>query len=609
MPTGQDLADLLTSVAPGMRYVYGSAPDPSDPHPRSADCCLAGGSLVQTANRGPVPIVDVVPGDTVWAYDDGHLAQREVVRVIEQPVQRVYRLRTSRREVYATANHPFLRIERGMPIGADRPRDPDTNQWKAVDWTPRWARLDALARGDRLVAAGRIPDDGAVHRFSSGASTTASLCWALGLYVADGSSSPRDNSVRVCVYGETREALTEILTPFGRVIHGEKFGLRVHSRALVSIIEEAGLRGSTSTTKRLPPWLWKLPHKQIDAFLDGYLAGDGHIAKRDGAYQFKAANRELIEQIRNLYMVTGRTAPPVTEIRRTRPIVIKGRVVKDAKSLWCFTVYPNQSKGRGRYALNGLGIRRALPDPDLVVETVLHIEECGDVPTYDLTVEGAHSFLVDGLVVHNSGFLRWGYVRLTGNTAFPLGSATQADYCLRHGLGVAKDKAAMTPGAGLTRGFANGPMGHVICSRGNVGGGGMPMSIEAHSRYTSPNVGSWPIVLAHFDVAFLLPGLDYSPPAPPFPPPDWTHLEGSMACIPGDAAPNANGRWPFYEIDRTNKNLLAFNGATLQGSTAPFGVPFVHVPAAASLTDCVMSPRDDAVIVTASDGATYTYPR
>jgi hypothetical protein len=161
---------------------------------------------------------------------------------------------------------------------------------------------------------------------------------------------------------------------------------------------------------RVPPReLWTLPHRLIQAFLDGYTAADGHRLKRasDPALNYKAANRALIEGVRNLHMILGHNVTRVREMKRTRQIVIRGKEVKNARSLWTFEAYETGVKV-GRLAsalLNNQGIAELFPeDSHFAPQRVLAIEPMEVEDTYDITVDDTHNFVAEGLVVHNSGF-------------------------------------------------------------------------------------------------------------------------------------------------------------------------------------------------------------
>lgn len=131
MATGQDLVNkMMTQV--GKRYIFGFEVNLNDRNPRAFDCCLAGDSIVHTA-EGLVEIAEVKPGDKVYSWDGGACSINVVEAVLVQPVQKLFTLQADDRSIRATANHPFLIVDLAHPGGV------------------RWERLDSIVPGDFIV--------------------------------------------------------------------------------------------------------------------------------------------------------------------------------------------------------------------------------------------------------------------------------------------------------------------------------------------------------------------------------------------------------------------------------------------------------------------------
>ena len=227
-------------------------------------------------------------------------------------------------------------------------------------------------------------------------------------------SAARRNRVTLCVFADLREEVQDRLEDYcgNRGSHTPTNGLMLHSELLATGLHKYGLSRdgipAKSTERRLPRELWTLPHGHIQAFLDGYTAADGHRVKRasDPALSYEAANRELVEDVRNLHMILGHNVTRVRELRRTRPIVIRGKEVKNARSLWTFEAYETGVKTANAAAglLNHHGIAELFPaDSHFAPQKVTSIEPMDVEHTYDITVEDAHHFVAEGLVIHNSG--------------------------------------------------------------------------------------------------------------------------------------------------------------------------------------------------------------
>jgi hypothetical protein len=116
------------------------------------DCCLHPDTLVSGPN-GVKKIVDIVPGDMVWSWDNGSLAQHKVIVRSEPRQQMTYKLRLRDRTIKASGNHPFLvAIKNG---------DGRKLRHKGLPtWHTEWRRLDELKRGDILFGLDYASDHG-----------------------------------------------------------------------------------------------------------------------------------------------------------------------------------------------------------------------------------------------------------------------------------------------------------------------------------------------------------------------------------------------------------------------------------------------------------------
>lgn len=133
-----------------------------------------------------------------------------------------------------------------------------------------------------------------------------------------------------------------------------------------------------------------------------------------------------------MHIMLGHPASNISTNNRTKPITIKGKVIKKALPLHTFTVWAGE--GRGEVALRRLpGVAEWLDGGDFTLAKVLEVSDEGVQETYDLEVQGAHNFIADGVVVHNSGFMsaiesvirgqkphrRWSTHAFSGRTAPP----------------------------------------------------------------------------------------------------------------------------------------------------------------------------------------------
>jgi hypothetical protein len=511
---------LLWAIAQkGEAYVFGAEVPLTAQDGDAWDCCLAEGSLVHT-DRGCLPIEEVEAGDLVPAWGDGGLERRKVVRVMDQGLQAVYRLRTRNRTVIATANHPFLVVRRKARRGVG----------VVVEWRTEWARLDTLRRGDLVVTLDHLDGAEEQQALSDGTVVTEDVAWLLGVLIGDG--TVRRNDVRVCVFGELRDRVRSVITrTWGvRCSDDESAGLLVRRNHALSMTLMDALGVHRAENKRIPPIVWRLPASGQRAFLDGYQDADGHTDKR-GYRAYHSASRRLVGEARLLHVQLGDNVSNLTTTHRRRPIVINGKTVKRALPLHSFQMYPDSNR-RGQTQLDVYGARRAVPDRRFSAERVLGIDPMGDAPTWDIEVEGAHNFVAEGLVVHNSELVQWSCGKAGVAPAVPDGAFNQWSQIKQaNGLISVRD-GINTRGALLFAGDGTGSgrdaIFHVAFSLGDG------TTIEARGKKWG--VGCWASV-GRFDFAGRIGGIDYSKGVQPLTPPP----PAVVPAFPGTTKLGASG--------------------------------------------------------------------
>lgn len=435
----------------GYKYKFGGELTGSSPG--NCDCCLVAGSMVHT-DRGPIPIESVVPGDIVQSFDEGRLVSRKVVGWQDSGEQEAFSVVCQNRTVTASANHPFLRARFDEYIKGRGQGQPPNFEW---------VRLDELQKGDWLVSCLHHQfDEPDPTMLSDGTIIDTDVAWLIGLFLADGSiavnpTRTRANAVSWCNYGEDRQRVHEIVAK----VWGEKIantgrdsdshGVTFSNADFCSLWLEL-FEGRTSRTKTVPQIILDSSPAIWLAFLDGHAAGDGHTDKR-GYLAVHMANEFLARQLRAMRVMLGQRVSNVRIQKRTKPISIKGVAVKDAADLWSFETYPGievghatRMKWRGHYGLS---------DPTLGYERVLRIKSVGIRPTYDIEVEGAHNFVSDGIVVHNSEGSEWAARNTNVSPKLPDGSAYQFDHCDKNGGRITLEEARNTPGSLIFKSYSN----------------------------------------------------------------------------------------------------------------------------------------------------------
>jgi len=383
--------------------------------------CLTADTKVFLNPRGAVTIAEVKADDWVYALDLNTMAivKRPVKGVVCTGVKPVFKLTTENfREIKATANHPFLVLQRAG------------KHWRLV-----WKPLEQLRVGDYIALSQGLPDEGKPYRIGYQPQlkrikikprlpreTSEELMWLLGLYLGDGFIERGGRNVPRRVYfavpegDPARPKLIELLQQlFGVGWKPKGISVTVNSAILADFLLSLGFSG-TAREKHLPSWVFGLPLRQKLAFIEGYLDADGHVRRHQGKdgklygqVTFASCNRELLEDLKLLMISCGLSPLKISSYSRERVLVGQYKGVYT-------THYLNLPLGDLEMMRAKAAVR-----PSVEFVRVLAVEPWGEEPVYDIEVEGAHNFIANGLIVHNS--------RLTMKypSVYMLGKGARAD--------------------------------------------------------------------------------------------------------------------------------------------------------------------------------------
>ena len=339
--------------------------------------CLTGDSGV-LVNNDVVPIAQIEPGAMVYSLDnDMQWRRRPVLAKRFSGRQQVHLLRTeTHREVRATANHPFLTL---------------TKQGKHVALA--WKRLDQLTTKDLVAISGTLPDHGKARAFEPipnrgtkavtlPETSTEELMWLLGVYVGDGyvernrvyfAVPPADKS-----HARVLESLTGL---FGVDFEVRKGVVRINSVWLRDWLMHLGFAGKAHQ-KRVPAWVYRLPREQRLAFIEGYIAADGHRRANHKNLSITSVNRPLLEDVKALAIACGLDPRKISRWSRIEKKPL-GKVEKE-------------------YTHHFLYFGEGQLDQPVYFSRVSAIEALDVQDTWDIEIEGTHNFVANGFVVHNS---------------------------------------------------------------------------------------------------------------------------------------------------------------------------------------------------------------
>ena len=244
-----------------------------------------------------------------------------------------------------------------------------------------------------------------------------------GYLIGDGSVS--SNNCSIC--GIDQDYLNDLIACLNRLSFGyhkfiDKNGVTVvqlkkKSKEGISPrqwIRDIGIAGKTSKTKNIPAFVWKGTDEQVIAFLSAYFHCDGCISYRDKGKRnilisMTTISKELAIGLQRLFLRLG--------------IAMKLRVRMQKKGfaynrgLTNYKYYQVEStdqdtasrflermdiKGYKFEKLKGFSPQKKTFEQEFWPDIVKEVNQCGLLPCRCLTVSAGHSFIIDGVVVHNT---------------------------------------------------------------------------------------------------------------------------------------------------------------------------------------------------------------
>lgn len=440
----------------------------TDKKPMLADLresgCLTAGTRILRADTG----AEVTFGELmrtgerplVWSLDERlRMVARPMTNVFPSGRKEVFRLRlASGREVEATSNHPFMKLD---------------------GWTP----LGELKVGDRVAAPRRVPEPVDTQRLDD------SEVILLAHMIGDGSCVKRQPIRYASVDEANLAAVTASAAYFGvTAIRDDYPAARVATLRLpaperlargrrnpiAAWLDGLGLFGCRSYEKFVPEAVFRAPNDQVALFLRHLWATDGSVrwdAKvGQGRIYYASTSRRLIDDVAQLLLRVGvfariKHAPKLgyrdswhlhiygaeNQLRFLRHVGVHGakdaaaqqvvaqleglvrnpnldtvprevwarvREVLAAKQIthrqfasamgsqFCGSAMWKRSPGRSRLhraaaVLDDADIH-ALATTHVYWDTVVEITSLGEEDVYDGTVSDTHNFVADGISVHNS---------------------------------------------------------------------------------------------------------------------------------------------------------------------------------------------------------------
>ena len=341
--------------------------------------------LIQMANGERKKLKNINKGDQV-INKDGKSTKVEINHDLGEIDS--YKITTfSGREVYAGYNHPFM-----TPDGWIETQNLNKNDILAIRANNK-IEPECI---DKTIEEGRLA----------------------GYFAGDG----------CCTYCKKKGKLTNTTNANvvskdeleGKdIIHcAESIGSKVHiggskgwtyylSGTIRNWLKEVNLAGKDSTNKNVPEWVIKAPNNVVANFIGAFFACDGSAnASTDHPFiDFYNTNLTLLKQIQSLLLRFGiytmlRVRNYKPEFQKNRRITYRLVMRRSDGSMGRFKKYIPVYGVKGQ-RINEFKYKTF--NRSYIEDPIVSIEKIGKLPNKCLTVTNGNSFLVNDIVVHNSG--------------------------------------------------------------------------------------------------------------------------------------------------------------------------------------------------------------
>jgi len=368
--------------------------------------CVTGDSVVTLADGAQVRIDELVHSERTGYFlpcvdiTTGKLMMKPVVAVHDVGLREVMKITlASGRTVEGTYGHPVVTYSRR------------TRKWA-------WTRLENVHVGDRVGVAAALPCFGLVHEIDAR---------LVGMLVGDGNYT---DTVRFCNADDalwdyiamnypdampTKYMRTEITKDGRRMRIGTLYGMQPLTRRM-------GIAGQVGLNKRLPKDWSTWDEWSLCELIAGLWDTDGYVNVESDrcSLGFCTICREIADDVQMILQRLGVLAK--VSMKKGHKSIIDGVhevttkdhylvTVRDkagvemfARKVQLLTSYKKAALCRALqvFAEHKHKIPKNLLNVDLRFDRVVNVEKTGIKNVYDLTVADYHSFVANGVFVHNT---------------------------------------------------------------------------------------------------------------------------------------------------------------------------------------------------------------
>ena len=392
-------------------------PTPQVSKIESTNPCVIGSTLIATSNG--LERIDSLIGKEIeiltnieLSSSDGiiqkRLIRRKIKGAFKTGTKKTYRLITKAGyEVIATSNHKILTSE-------------------------GWKQLKDVRIADKVIIQSEksLFNQNAALPFSN-KKWTKGLGIMLGWLIGDGWFINKGKNCRAgFVFGKNTIKYLKIIKKTFNKIYGKDIkeikrpngtiNISYHSREFISFLESLGVKSAKASEKSVPTSILTAPEYAVKGFLQALFSSDGtvNITENKTRYiRLTSKSNRLLKEVQILLLNFG-IKSHIYERHRSKRIVFSYKNLKGELKLYQSDgrLYELQiSKDMLPLFLKEIGFLYDMHSKKIselknasyyhtdFIDIVLSIEKHGIEDVFDLTEPSTHSFIANGIIVHNCG--------------------------------------------------------------------------------------------------------------------------------------------------------------------------------------------------------------
>lgn len=383
--------------------------------------CITSDSRIETID-GYKEIKDIEIGDSVLTFNVETQEKEKSMVTMKQNkgVKPVYSLSTRHNEIKATSDHKFLclsgenldykelkDIKIGDLIVVDNssnkcnnvvridkkyPTSEECNLLKTMKWWNDYSKyIPDFVDKDFARFFGFMLGDGWI-------TNKKLISFALGEYNTE--NNEFFNYLKK-ITGKT----PKYVRPYNKFLKNEFSQVIVNSKSLATALYRMGFIDGFSK-KRIPSWVYSCSDEIKKAFISGLMSADGsYNIDKYGILrcQIELANEELIKDFKTLIQSLGYKTSNVKSRNRigktSSPYNGRIKITSRCETFY-FYYYESINKQEKKYDFSNR------KKDGFKLEKVQSVNYCGEMETYDITVNNDNSnFFANGIVTHNCSYL------------------------------------------------------------------------------------------------------------------------------------------------------------------------------------------------------------